>query len=205
MFCPNCGKEVKDDDLFCAECGWKKGTKVEIDSIKSNKSGGIKLNIPAILSLVFIIAVVFFVVSKTGLGGHKNEWVEKNGYRYYYDASGKKVTNRTIEVDGEYYYFNSEGYAEETVNPSVKSQIDSLYSSLKKKHEEIMDFGHQLESTGRVFDIAGPTAYKLASLLQEYNNKSSEFSKIDKSNFSSRDLEYYNSKKADIDRWRKEH
>ena len=151
------------------------------------------------------MSTIIILDHKIGLVGHKNEWVEKNGYRYYYDASGKKVTNRTIEVDGEYYYFNSEGYAEETVNPSVKSQIDSLYSSLKKKHEEIMDFGHQLESTRMTFDIAGPAAYKLAGLLQEYNNKSSEFSKIDKSNFSSRDLEYYNSKKADIDRWRKEH
>lgn len=23
MFCPNCGSEVKDDDLFCGECGAK--------------------------------------------------------------------------------------------------------------------------------------------------------------------------------------
>lgn len=204
MFCPNCGKEIKDDDLFCSECGWKKGTKVEIKNSKSSKNGSLK-HIPTILAIVIVIGISIFIFGRIGLGSHKNEWIEKDGRRYYYDSNGKKVTDTTIEVDGAYYYFNSKGWAEETVNPNVKNQIDSLYSALKSKHEEIMNFGGQLEASGRMFDIAGPNAYKLASLIQEYNNKSSEFNKIDTSSFSAKDLAYYNSKKTDINRWRSEH
>ena len=36
MFCPNCGSEVKDDDLFCGECGAKiERTEVPEEALES--------------------------------------------------------------------------------------------------------------------------------------------------------------------------
>lgn len=70
MFCPNCGKEIKDGDLFCGECGFKiDDSNVEIESNERNKSSKErkKLNpvIPIVVALlVIVVLVIVFIMRK---------------------------------------------------------------------------------------------------------------------------------------------
>ena len=86
MFCPNCGKEIKEDDLFCSECGWKKGTKVELEK-GAKKSFNFKkalLIIIPIFVLISVISIIGFIIQKSRVKviGSNNEWITINSNDY---------------------------------------------------------------------------------------------------------------------------
>ncbi len=56
MFCPNCGNEIKDGDLFCGECGFKiDGNNAGTESAQINKQKSIA---PVVCSVVVVIAII---------------------------------------------------------------------------------------------------------------------------------------------------
>ena len=76
MFCPKCGSEVKDDDLFCGECGAKiERTEVpESEPVKKEAAPPVrtagfsdkakKIIIAEIAVLVVLIAAFFYLGNK---------------------------------------------------------------------------------------------------------------------------------------------
>ena len=61
MFCKGCGRELDDDELFCANCGTRSELKEEESDAKTGKSK--KVYISLIIGIVIAIAFIAFIAS----------------------------------------------------------------------------------------------------------------------------------------------
>lgn len=129
MFCPNCGKEIADNEKFCTSCGYqikekkpevKDKTNVVNDILKNNK-----LMLPIILGclvLLLIVGIVFFLKSSHN---NSHEIVEKSKSKndieksvvvknqwdgdYYIGDDGEYVKNTWAQYGNDWYYCGEDG------------------------------------------------------------------------------------------------
>ena len=65
MFCPNCGKQMKDDAKFCKECGW---SRIELKASKNNNR-----NILIPIIFVVVILVIAFLIKNLSASKNLND------------------------------------------------------------------------------------------------------------------------------------
>ncbi|MCM1226851.1 MAG: zinc ribbon domain-containing protein [Clostridium sp.] len=124
MICKNCGKEMKNGDVFCRECGAKTESNNTVQSSKINlnnvmdvmKTSANKINLNGVVSfvkaskarsiLIAVFAVLIIIVIACALGGSRNviESDNYNGMSFNYDLSEWCDSfNKAIkEVDSEF-------------------------------------------------------------------------------------------------------
>ena len=132
MFCPNCGSEVKDDDLFCGECGAKiertevpesepvkKEAAPQSESVRtaagfSDKAK--KIIIAEIAVLVVLIAAFFYLGNKKSSPESAANQFAKDGQRSMIYIILKKI------------------------HLSIKKPMSRLWNKVRQRH-----YLHQLE------------------------------------------------------------
>ena len=107
MFCPNCGKEMKDGAIFCNNCGYERK-----DGMKKISNKNVKRIIIVALSIVIVVMFAKFIFSyleqKRFYSNFSGFTTAASGDIYYY-KDGEKIKNDWLEYDGEYYYFDENG------------------------------------------------------------------------------------------------
>ena len=64
MFCKECGRELDDDELFCANCGARSELKEEEDEDSEEKTGkSKKVYISLIIGIVIALVFIAFIES----------------------------------------------------------------------------------------------------------------------------------------------
>ena len=105
MFCPKCGKEIKDGSKFCKHCGSeikKKGkTTSEPNNINNAQSGGDektkKIIIGVLVAAIVILAIVF-VAFGTGLFNGNSQNANSNAQPQSNISSSKPVSLNSFPV-----------------------------------------------------------------------------------------------------------
>ena len=134
MFCPNCGSEVKDDDLFCGECGAKiertevpesepvkKEAAPQSESVRtaagfSDKAK--KIIIAEIAVLVVLIAAFFYL-------GNKKSSPESAANQFVKDYNSQRSMIYIIL---------------KKIHLSIKKPMSRLWNKVRQRH-----YLHQLE------------------------------------------------------------
>ena len=98
MFCKNCGKEMKDGDMFCRECGEKnESLSAQNNAVSDSNGGGVtvkkmsksKLIIIAAFVILIIIVIACAISGNSGSDNKKNVNVEE---LFYSSSEGLNVT-----------------------------------------------------------------------------------------------------------------
>ena len=136
MFCPNCGSEVKDDDLFCGECGAKiehtevpeselvkKEAAPQSESVRtaagfSDKAK--KIIIAEIAVLVVLIAAFFYL-------GNKKSSPESAANQFVKDYNSQRWSK----------IYDLYNFEEDTF---IKKPMSRLWNKVRQRH-----YLHQLE------------------------------------------------------------
>lgn len=117
MFCPNCGKEVPENENFCSNCGKKL-----VDESQKKTNGKTVGMIVAVISLFLLLGVIALIGS-VGFGQSPEELLVQN--KWY---SGLTVNCDYYEAMGEWkagYWFSAQCY--ETVFYSYGESERALY------------------------------------------------------------------------------
>ena len=143
MFCPNCGSEVKDDDLFCGECGAKiehtevpesepvkKEAAPQSESVRtaagfSDKAK--KIIIAEIAVLVVLIAAFFYL-------GNKKSSPESAANQFVKDYNSQRWSKiydlYNFEEDT---FINQEAY-EQTMEQSETKTLSGIWNLCRTVH-----------------------------------------------------------------------
>ena len=136
MFCPNCGSEVKDDDLFCGECGAKiehtevpesepvkKEAAPQSESVRTAAGFSDKVKkiiIAEIAVLVVLIAAFFYL-------GNKKSSPESAANQFVKDYNSQRWSK----------IYDLYNFEEDTF---IKKPMSRLWNKVRQRH-----YLHQLE------------------------------------------------------------
>ena len=136
MFCPNCGKEMRESAEFCSNCGYAKQSAKNSILNKINKK---YLAIVGVIIIFIIIGIIINVSSnkdksdsnyqisnndivlKNGWSGDyfykdgqmvRNNWAQYNNVWYYLGGDGRYIRNEWKKINGDYYYLCFELYCQ---------------------------------------------------------------------------------------------
>lgn len=153
MYCSNCGKLCKDEDLYCISCGNKiknsrkditeKNMKEPITSVKNTKH---ILRFTVILGVIIILGIVCIVISRKLFLNSKNTDVYGTWERETIDNFGNKNVQKYIfNTDGT-GYFEETSYDDGTVLSDNKKNLEISYEKINSDIDHVIAQGDERES-----------------------------------------------------------
>ena len=131
-YCANCGAQMPEYSVFCAECGWKKGTEIKLEQHEEKeKSNNLdnkkdyksetknsyvtkskkKSNVPG----AFLFILILLILGGGGVFVYKNlinrsgKFKNVDGIDTYYE--GYEIgRNKLVRVDNDEYYIDNNGH-----------------------------------------------------------------------------------------------
>lgn len=142
MFCENCGKEIKDNAVYCYYCGEKQNQTIDIDS-KRKKRKKLWLCLGAIATMFFIGGAVAY--PKVSKYVSENSSKEKQIAQYEKNLEEiKQAYANCIVSDKQNKVWEEELEAFESIEKQIKN-----YDQIKDKYEILEEYLEKIEEKNK--------------------------------------------------------
>lgn len=133
-FCGNCGAPLDENANVCGKCGMSvsggsyKGKKVKVVNPKKQKKRGIKIKLLIAFIFIAVVAVVGLKVVSEFKGS-------KGLVRTVMKAYEEYDINTLVSLSSNMYTYTSENYAEQYLENSIGSVLDSFETKVGHKYK----------------------------------------------------------------------
>ena len=110
MFCPNCGKQMNDEVVFCGNCGWSRNGKIN----QKRKNGFNFVRVIMIFFVLLLLALLIKFLAPRVISIFETAKIVKDesGREYYEDKDGNRLFNTWITFKGDDYHLDNIGFVD---------------------------------------------------------------------------------------------
>ena len=182
MYCKNCGKELKDDAVFCSGCGSpiKAAVKSSAETVAAASAEDKKLSVKEIVGgLLGIGLIIVLIISCRQFNDKKKETAKSKGASSYQDL-----------MENYYHYmekFDKKGFLKCMIPTSITKEHknDDYYKEIEYRitnglydakniliDSDVSDYSIELDD---IYDVSAVSSNKLNDIQDYYKNLYSNF------------------------------